>query len=42
MVGWTLKRAFTNSLNTYFVRKSVDMGIDIMGQVSEKYMINKK
>lgn len=37
-----LKRAFTNSLNTYFVRKSVDMGIDIMGQVSEKYMINKK
>lgn len=37
-----LKKAFTNSLNTYFVRKSVDMGIDIMSQVSEKYMINKK
>ena len=37
-----LRKAFTNSLNTYFVRKSVDMGIDIMGQVSEKYMINKK
>ena len=37
-----LRKAFTNSLNTYFVRKSVDMGIDVMGQVSEKYMINKK
>ena len=37
-----LKRAFTNSLNTYFVRKSVDMGIDVMSQVAEKYMINKK
>lgn len=37
-----LRKAFTNSLNTYFARKSVDMGIDIMGPVSEKYMINKK
>ena len=37
-----LRKAFTNSLNTYFVRKSVDMGINVMGQVSEKYMINKK
>lgn len=37
-----LKKAFTNSLNTYFVRKSVDMGIDVMAEVSERYMVNKK
>lgn len=37
-----LKTAFTKSLNTYFVRKAIDVGKEKMAEVSERFMINQK
>lgn len=37
-----LKTAFTHSVNTYFVRKTVDVGLDIYSNICQKFMINKK
>lgn len=36
-----LKEAFSNSVNTYFVKKTVDLGAEALGQTSEKFMFNK-
>lgn len=37
-----LKSAFTYSINTYFVRKTVDIGLDLFSDVCQRFMINKK
>ncbi len=36
-----LKTAFTKSINTYFIRKAIDVGTSIFSSVCEKFMINK-
>ena len=37
-----LNEAFTKSINTYFVRKAIDVGLDNMSSVAKKFMINEK
>ena len=37
-----LKSALINSCNTYFAEKSLDIGKDKLGTISEEFMINKK
>lgn len=37
-----LKQALAKSCNTYFVGKSMEMGKDIIGEVADNFMINKK
>ena len=37
-----LKQALVKSCNTYFAEKSIEIGKDVIGQVAEGFMINKK
>lgn len=37
-----LKRAFTHSVNTYFVQKTVEIGQDNFGSVADKFYLNQE